>query len=141
MLAACNAGGRPEHLGIAAFDSIDLLRGFRPLLTSVVQPSYETGDQGASLLLDRIEGADKGAQVVVNLPCELRIGESSRPRKWPAHIDPLPAFARYFFSRDQPYAAITMSKIFVFGMNPCTRSAPGPVAATTTSSPVWLRRT
>lgn len=69
----------PENLGMAAFDSIDLLRGFRPQLTSVVQPSYEIGYQGANLLLDRVEGVRKGAPVVVNLPCELRIGESSRP--------------------------------------------------------------
>lgn len=71
----------PDHLGMANFDSIELLRGFRPELTSVVQPNYEIGYQGANLLLDRIEGQRKGAPVVIKLPCQLRIGESSRQLK------------------------------------------------------------
>ena len=71
----------PEHFGLAAFDSVSLFRGFRPNLTAVVQPSYEIGYQGANLLLDRIEGVRRGPPVSIQLPCQLKIGESSRRPK------------------------------------------------------------
>lgn len=68
----------PEHFGMATFDSVSLFRGFRPDLTSVVQPNYEIGYQGANLLLDRIEGVRKSPPLNIKLPCQLKIGESSR---------------------------------------------------------------
>ncbi|MDX2151968.1 MAG: LacI family DNA-binding transcriptional regulator [Bryobacteraceae bacterium] len=70
----------PEHFGLVTFDSIDLMSGFGPDLTTVVQPSYELGHQGANLLLDRIEGVCKTPPVTLKLPCRLKVGDSSRPR-------------------------------------------------------------
>ncbi|HBY58484.1 MAG TPA: LacI family transcriptional regulator, partial [Solibacterales bacterium] len=70
----------PQHFGLVTFDSVALLSGFGPDLTTVVQPTYELGYQGANLLLDRIEGERKSAPVVIKLPCQLKVGDSSRPR-------------------------------------------------------------
>lgn len=71
----------PEDFGMATFDHVGLFRGFRPDLTSVVQPNYEIGYQGANLLLDRIEGVRTQPPVSITLPCQLKIGDSSRPRR------------------------------------------------------------
>ncbi len=71
----------PEHFGMATFDSVSLFRGFRPDLTSVVQPNYEIGYQGATLLLDRIEGVRTSPPQSIELRCQLKVGESSRERR------------------------------------------------------------
>lgn len=69
----------PGDLALASFDSVAILKGFRPELTAVAQPTYEMGFRGANLLMDRLEGlAPSPDPQHVQLQCELRIAESTR---------------------------------------------------------------
>lgn len=69
----------PRDIALATFDHYSLLDGFRPTLTSIVQPSYEIGRQGAELLMDRIEGRrDTPDPIRIVLPTRLRLGESTQ---------------------------------------------------------------
>jgi LacI family transcriptional regulator len=69
----------PDDIALASFDSVAFLKGFRPQLTCVAQPTYEMGFRGANLLMDRLEGlAPSSEPQHVQLPCELRIAESTQ---------------------------------------------------------------
>ncbi len=57
-------------------------------------------------------------------------------RKTEAPFPELPDWGE-IYSAFQPYAAMMISNIRVFGKKPRTRPDPGPWAATSTSSPVW----
>jgi len=50
----------PDDLGLATFDDIAGDHSFHPRLTVVAQPTYEMGAQGATLLMDRIDGKAQG---------------------------------------------------------------------------------
>jgi LacI family gluconate utilization system Gnt-I transcriptional repressor len=68
----------PDHLGIAGFDDIELAREVSPALTTVRIPRYEIGACAASLLLERIAGADP-AERVLDLGFEIVSRGSTRP--------------------------------------------------------------
>jgi len=57
---------------------------FHPHLTAVAQPASEMGYQGATLLMDRVEGKRTGEPVVMRLAPELRIRESTRDHRPPS---------------------------------------------------------
>jgi LacI family transcriptional regulator len=68
----------PEDLAVATFDDLPIYDAFRPHLTSVVQPAYEIGKQGAELLIGRILGDINDPQPVsIQLPLKLALRESS----------------------------------------------------------------
>lgn len=70
----------PEDLGLATFDDLAGDRSFYPSLTVVAQPTYEMGAQGATLLMDRIDGKLKGKPVVVRLKPTLIVRASTKAR-------------------------------------------------------------
>ncbi|MFB3779749.1 MAG: LacI family DNA-binding transcriptional regulator [Bryobacteraceae bacterium] len=73
----------PEDLALAVFDDLQLASALRPHLTSVVQPVYQIGYKGASMLIARVEGTlQDPAPVKVRLATELKIRESSLGYKW-----------------------------------------------------------
>jgi LacI family transcriptional regulator len=68
----------PEQMALVTFDELAVDGLFRPGITTVVQPAYEIGYRGASALLQKIKaGARKAAPLVLRLPTELRLRESS----------------------------------------------------------------
>jgi LacI family transcriptional regulator len=68
----------PEDIALATFDDLPVAKVFRPHLTSVWQPSYEIGHQGATLLLQRLQGEiSSPAPVIILLEPELRIRQST----------------------------------------------------------------
>ncbi len=68
----------PEDIAVATFDDLPIYDAFRPRLTSVVQPAYEIGKQGAELLIGRILGNIKDpSPVSIQLPLKLAVRESS----------------------------------------------------------------
>jgi LacI family transcriptional regulator len=68
----------PNDIALATFDDLPMAKVFRPHLTSVSQPSYQIGYQGADLLLKRLRGeaSDQGP-VTILLEPELKIREST----------------------------------------------------------------
>jgi LacI family transcriptional regulator len=71
----------PEDVGMATFDSTDFLRGFRPNLTCVAQPGYQLGFEAATLLIQRLDWDPGAPPKQVELPCQLRIGETTPRRR------------------------------------------------------------
>ncbi len=68
----------PRDIALATFDSVAILRGFRPQLTCIEQPTYRMGYEGANLLMDRLEGMrPHGNPVNIVLPCKLLVGDST----------------------------------------------------------------
>ena len=68
----------PEDLAVATFDDLPIYDAFRPHLTSVVQPAYEIGKQGAELLIGRILGhINDPSPISIQLPLKLAVRESS----------------------------------------------------------------
>jgi LacI family transcriptional regulator len=65
----------PEDFGLVSFDDYPWLGVFRPRLTTVELPKHELGFEAASLLIERIAGSRKRAEVRKLQP-ELRIRES-----------------------------------------------------------------
>mgnify|MGYP005840997561 CR=1 FL=1 len=69
----------PRDIALATFDKVAILRGFRPQLTCVEQPTYRMGYEGANLLIDRLELVTPHSDPVhLVLPCKLEVGESTR---------------------------------------------------------------
>ena len=66
----------PEDVAVGTFDDPDFSEALRPQLTSVAQPAYDLGYQGAELLLQRIADPERPATNLV-LKTELRIREST----------------------------------------------------------------
>ena len=50
----------PQNVALACFDDLPFAKAFRPHLTSVSQPCYQIGYQGADLLLQRVRGELSG---------------------------------------------------------------------------------
>jgi LacI family transcriptional regulator len=67
----------PRDIALATFDELPFARAFRPGLTCVAQPAYDLGFQGATLLMDRIEGKLAPGPIQIELASELKIRESS----------------------------------------------------------------
>jgi LacI family transcriptional regulator len=83
MDAAHEAGLRlPDDLRLAGFDDIEAATLVNPALTTVQNPSYETGRTAGELLLDRMTGRHGKGQRSVVLPCRLTVRGSSAG---PAH--------------------------------------------------------
>ncbi len=70
----------PRDIALATFDNVAILRGFRPHLTCVEQPTYRMGYDGANLLIDRLEQVTPhSGPVHLVLPCKLVVGDSTQP--------------------------------------------------------------
>lgn len=68
----------PNDVALATFDDLPIAKVFRPHLTSVSQPSYEIGYQGANLLLRRVSSElSSQGPVTIRLEPELKIREST----------------------------------------------------------------
>lgn len=68
----------PRDIALATFDDLPLAESFRPHLTSVAQPTYEIGFQGAELLIERLSGKRTAVEPVhLRLETTLRIREST----------------------------------------------------------------
>jgi LacI family transcriptional regulator, galactose operon repressor len=61
----------PGDLAIAGFDDVDAATIVSPALTTVRNPSYETGSTAGDLLMSRMSGRYSGAGRTVVLPCPL----------------------------------------------------------------------
>jgi LacI family transcriptional regulator len=70
----------PDDVALACFDDPVGDRYFHPRITVVAQPGYDIGAQGATLLMDRIEGKMKSAPVVIRMPPTLIVRESTKVR-------------------------------------------------------------
>lgn len=68
----------PGEIALATFDDLPFAHSFHPHLTAVAQPANSIGFQGANLLIDRIEGKRTGEPLIIRLPPELKIRESTR---------------------------------------------------------------
>jgi LacI family transcriptional regulator len=78
MDAVRQAGLRiPEDIRLAGFDDIEAATLVSPALTTVRNPSYDTGRTAGELLLSRMSGEHTGGQRTVVLPCPLVLRASS----------------------------------------------------------------
>jgi LacI family transcriptional regulator len=78
MDAAREAGCRiPEDVRLVGFDDIEAATLVSPALTTVRNPSYETGRTAGELLLSRMSGEHQAGQRSVVLPCPLIVRASS----------------------------------------------------------------
>jgi LacI family transcriptional regulator len=68
----------PDDVALATFDDLPVAKAFRPHLTAVVQPCYQIGYQGASLLLQKIHGESRDTPLHIRLEPELKIRESTK---------------------------------------------------------------
>jgi LacI family transcriptional regulator len=66
----------PGDLSIVGFDDVDWMCALRPYLTTVAQPIEEIAARSWSLLMRRI-GGDIGARQRIELPCTLKVREST----------------------------------------------------------------
>ncbi len=71
----------PQDIGLATFDDLAVDRSFHPRLTVVAQPGYEIGAQGATLLMDRIEGKVTRRPFVTRLAPTFIARESTSPEQ------------------------------------------------------------
>ena len=67
----------PQDIALATFDDLAMDRAFHPRLTVVAQPVYEMGAQGATLLMDRIEGQVTRKPFVIRIPPSFIVREST----------------------------------------------------------------
>ena len=70
----------PRDLALAVFDELPGSESFSPEVTTVVQPAYEIGYQGAKLLIRQIESGQPPEPASIRLTAELRIRESTLVR-------------------------------------------------------------
>ena len=68
----------PDEIALATFDDLPFARSFHPRLTAVAQPGNRIGQQGANLLIDRVEGKLTGSPQTIRLAPELKIRESTK---------------------------------------------------------------
>ncbi|MFL6097048.1 MAG: substrate-binding domain-containing protein, partial [Blastococcus sp.] len=81
MDAAREAGLRiPDDLRLAGFDDIEAATLVSPALTTVRNPSYDTGRTAGELLLSRMSGEHTEGQRTVVLPSRLIVRGSSEVR-------------------------------------------------------------
>ena len=76
MQAAARLGIRvPQDVALTGYDDIVFARMFKPALTTIRAPTYELGQQAATMLLDRMQGRGHGIDIV--LQPELMVREST----------------------------------------------------------------
>jgi LacI family transcriptional regulator len=76
MQALATLGVRvPHDVAVTGYDDIVFARMFTPALTTVRAPTYELGQQAATMLLDRMQGRGHGIDIV--LQPELRVRDST----------------------------------------------------------------
>lgn len=75
----------PQDVSVVGFDDIELSELTEPSLTTVFQPGYQMGAQGAALLLKRLRGSRDPAQNIV-LPTELKVRHSVAPPRQGAFL-------------------------------------------------------
>jgi LacI family transcriptional regulator len=80
VLSALRVSGLrcPQDVSVVGFDDIELSELTDPSLSTVFQPGYQMGAQGAALLVRRLQGSRDPAQSIV-LPTELKIRHSVAP--------------------------------------------------------------
>jgi LacI family transcriptional regulator len=71
----------PDDIRLVGFDDIEAATLVSPALTTVRNPSYETGRTAGDLLLSRLSGGHAGGQRSLVLPCELIVRASSQVRR------------------------------------------------------------
>jgi LacI family transcriptional regulator len=67
----------PDDLAVVGFDDVDAATIVSPQLTTVRNPSYETGSTAGDLLMSRMTGRYGGAGRTVVLPCPLEVRSSA----------------------------------------------------------------
>jgi len=76
MQALSESGVRvPQDVAVTGYDDIIFARMFKPALTTIRAPTYELGQQAATMLLDRMQGRGHGIDIV--LQPELIVREST----------------------------------------------------------------
>jgi LacI family transcriptional regulator len=66
----------PADVALVGFDDVEVAELVTPTLTTVVNPSYDTGRRAGELLLRRMQGDDEGEPRTVVMPCRLVERES-----------------------------------------------------------------
>jgi LacI family transcriptional regulator len=68
----------PEDIALATFDELTAVKLFEPSITTVVQPAYKIGWEGARLLIGRIQKKTVGGKPIrIRLPAVLQVRNSS----------------------------------------------------------------
>ncbi len=67
----------PEDVALATFDDLPLSEVLSPPLTSVAQPAYQMGYQGAKLLFDRIKSKRIDGHIQIKLHAQLKVRQST----------------------------------------------------------------
>jgi len=71
----------PRDVSIAGFDDFDWMSALRPYLTTVAQPIDEFATQSWRLLMRRIADPAPSATEAIELPCALKVRESTGPAR------------------------------------------------------------
>ncbi len=71
----------PGDISIVGFDDFDWMCALRPYLTTVAQPVDEFASSAWRLLMERLSGAAKAEDVRIELPCALKVRESTGPAR------------------------------------------------------------
>ncbi len=69
----------PGDISVVGFDDFDWMSALRPYLTRAAQPVEECACRAWRQLIQRISGEEVGAERAIELPCSLRIRESTGP--------------------------------------------------------------
>lgn len=66
-LQACSASGRhvPDDVAVVGYDDIAFARMFHPALTTLHVPKYDLGANAMRILLDRMEGLNRHAEIIL----------------------------------------------------------------------------
>ena len=71
----------PADISIVGFDDFDWMCALRPYLTTVAQPVEEFASCSWRLLMQRISGAAEPTEIRIELPCTLKVRESTGPAR------------------------------------------------------------
>jgi LacI family transcriptional regulator len=71
----------PGDVSIVGFDDFDWMCALRPYLTTVAQPVDEFASSAWRLLMQRLSGAANTEDIRIELPCALRVRESTGPAR------------------------------------------------------------
>lgn len=69
----------PGDISVAGFDDFDWMSALRPYLTTVAQPVEEFASRAWRLLMQRVAGETIAGERAIELPCSLKIRESTGP--------------------------------------------------------------
>jgi LacI family transcriptional regulator len=71
----------PGDVSIVGFDDFDWMCALRPYLTTVAQPVDEFASSAWRLLMQRLSGAANTDDIRIELPCALKVRESTGPAR------------------------------------------------------------